>query len=59
MEYTLDAKANLVSGVADVRHTPLNQLAREAEGAAGDSLQHVLPADADNRVTIAAFGSSI
>jgi len=59
MEKTLNATGNLVSGVADVRYTPLDQLARKAEGSVGDSLQHVLPADAGNRVTISAFGSAL
>lgn len=59
MENALDTKANLVSGVADVRYMPLDRLARRAEGEIGGSLRHILPVDADNRVTIAQFGSSI
>lgn len=52
-------KGDILSGVADMRHMPLDKLARATEGTVGDSLRHVLPADASNRVSVAAFGSCI
>ncbi|HEV2640214.1 MAG TPA: hypothetical protein VGX23_34080 [Actinocrinis sp.] len=45
--------------MSDMRFTSLDRLAREADGAVGDSLRQVLPADASGRVGVAAFGSCI
>lgn len=48
-----------IVGVADTRTTSLGRLAGEGAHAAAESLRHVLPADPDGRVAVAAFGSSI
>jgi hypothetical protein len=52
-------EGEILSGVSDLRYTPLDKLARTTESLAGDSLRHVLLADAGNRVSVAAFGSCI
>ena len=59
MGNALRVKADILSGVADMRYISLDKLARETEGVVGDSLQHVLQTDASKRVSVAAFGSSI
>ncbi len=53
------AKADVLSGVADMRYISLDKLAREAGGVVSDGLKHVLPVDASKRVSVAKFGSCI
>ena len=48
-----------VTGVADTRGTSLDRLAGESAPAAAAGLRHVLPAQEDGRVAVAAFSSSI
>jgi hypothetical protein len=49
--------SELVTGVADVRRTPLSRLAQDASGTEG--LRRVLPGPVDGRVSSATFNSSI
>lgn len=47
-----------VRGLTDHRTVPLARLA-ERDTAASENLRHVLPAEQDGRVTVAAFNSSL
>jgi FXSXX-COOH protein len=59
MDISVDTKSDLVTGITDVRHTPLGRLARQTEGAGAGSLHRVLSGAAVQRVAVAAFNSSI
>jgi len=52
----IDTRSDLISGVADVRHVPLGDLARTGEP--GSALSRVLR-DGKTAVAVAAFNSSI
>lgn len=58
MDPILHTSTVAVSGVADTRGTSLDRLAAEAAPAA-EGLRHVLPAEENGRVAVAAFSSSI
>jgi hypothetical protein len=59
VDKALATKADIMSDVADMRYTPLGKLARGVGGIVDESLRHVLPSDAGNRVSVAEFGSCV
>lgn len=57
MEVSADVKSDLVTNIADVRHTPLDRLAQRA--GAGKSLSRVLSGSGSKPAAVAVFQSSI